>query len=141
MSAALRGKVLMATDKAPFSKAQKEEKTMAPTLLGRVNVPASGTAVRLAATPTPCSRIRVSVVAGLTGKCYFGTSAVDHSTRAGVIKELWPNGGGVDDAYEIYTEDGSNSLHLEDYSIDVAISGEGLIVSYWTNRLRSSSNI
>ena len=106
---------------------------MAPTSLGRVNVASAGTPVRLATSPTPCNRIRVSVIAGLTGKCYFGTAGVNHSTLAGVIKELWPNAGGVDDAYELLSEDDSNSLHLEDYWIDVAVSGEGLIVSYWQN--------
>jgi hypothetical protein len=107
---------------------------MAPTSLGRVNVATPGTPVQLAASPTPCNRIRVSVIAGLTGKCYFGTAGVNHSTLVGVIKELWPNsGGGVDDAYEVWSEDGTDSLHLEDYWIDVAVAAEGLIVAYWQN--------
>jgi hypothetical protein len=105
---------------------------MAPQSLGRVNVPTPGTAVPLASVSTPCNRIRVSVIAGLTGKMYFGTQAVSHTTLAGVIKELWPNSaGGVDDSFEIYTANGSDELNLKDYSIDASVAGEGLIVSYW----------
>lgn len=105
---------------------------MAPRTLGRVNVPTPGTPVPLATVETPCNRIRVSVIAGLTGKMYFGTQAVNHATLVGVIKELWPNSaGGVDDAYEIWTAGGSDELNLADYSIDASVAGEGLIVSYW----------
>jgi hypothetical protein len=123
----------------PF--ASKERKDyMAPICLGRVNVPTPGTAVPLATALTPCKRIRVSVVAGLTGKMYFGANAinpqtqqgVNHSTLAGVIKELWPNSaGGVDDSYEVFSTDGSSTLNLQDYAIDAVVADEGLIVSYW----------
>ncbi|MGP0072492.1 MAG: hypothetical protein ACLPWF_11240 [Bryobacteraceae bacterium] len=105
---------------------------MSPQSLGRVNVPTPGTGVPLATVETPCNRIRVSVIAGLTGKMYFGTRAVSHSTLTGVIKELWPNSaGGVDDSYEIYTAAGEDQLNLADYSIDASVAGEGLIVSFW----------
>jgi hypothetical protein len=105
---------------------------MTPTSLGRVNVPTPGTPVHLAATRTPCCRIRVQVVAGLTGKMYFGTSGLDKNTLAGVIKELWPNqAGGVDDSYEVWSGTDSDALDLADYWIDAAVGGEGLIVSYW----------
>ena len=105
---------------------------MAPQSLGRVNVATPGTAVALASVSTPCNRIRVSVIAGLTGKMYFGTNTVNHSTLAGVIKEMWPNSaGGVDDAFEIWTADGADELNLADYSIDASVAGEGLIVCYW----------
>lgn len=105
---------------------------MTPVALGRVNVATPGTNVPLATAYTPCARIRVQVIAGLTGKMYFGTTAVKGSTLVGVIKELWPNSaGGVDDAYEIYTEDNTNRLNVADYAIDAGVSGEGLIVTYW----------
>jgi hypothetical protein len=107
---------------------------MAPQSLGRVNVPTPGTPVPLSAAETPCNRIRVSVIAGLTGKMYFGTQTVNHSTLAGVIKELWPNSaGGVDDSYEIYTANGADELNLADYALDAAVAGEGLIVAYWVS--------
>ena len=61
-----------------------------PTSLGRVNVTTPGTAVRLATVPTRCSRIRVSVVSGLTGKMYLGTAGLVGSTYAGVIKGTGP---------------------------------------------------
>jgi hypothetical protein len=103
---------------------------MAPQSLGRVNVATPGTAVPLATVYTPCCHIRVQVIAGLTGKMYFGTKAVNHATLAGVIKELWPNpSGGVDDSYDVAIDD--NRLNLADYAIDASVATEGLIVSYW----------
>ena len=105
---------------------------MAPQSLGRLSVPTPGTPVPLAIVSMPCCRIRVQVIAGLTGKLYFGTPAVNHTTLTGVIKELWPNSaGGVDDSYEISTSDGADELDLKDYAIDAAVAGEGLIVSFW----------
>ena len=103
---------------------------MAPHSLGRVNVATPGTPVRLATVSTPCSHIRVQVIAGLTGKMYFGTQAVNHATLAGVIKELWPNpSGGVDDSYDVAIDD--NRLNLAGYAIDASVATEGLIVSCW----------
>jgi hypothetical protein len=103
---------------------------MTPQSLGRVNVPTPGTPVPLATEYTPCCHIRVQVIAGLTGKMYFGTHAVNHTTLVGVIKELWPNpSGGVDDSYDVAISD--NQLNLADYAIDAAVASEGLIVSYW----------
>jgi hypothetical protein len=98
--------------------------------LGRVNVPTSGTVVRLTTTQTLCCRIRAQVIAGLTGKMYLGTVGLNKATMAGVIKEFWPNSaGGVDDAWEVSAN--SDELDLSQYAIDAAVSGEGLIVSYW----------
>lgn len=103
---------------------------MSPLSLGRVNVPTPGTPVPLATHYTPCCHIRVQVVAGLTGKMYFGTQTVNHATMAGVIKELWPNAsGGMDDSYDVAILD--NQLNLADYAIDASVATEGLIVSYW----------
>lgn len=100
--------------------------------LGRVSVPTPGTNVPLATAYTPCSRIRVQVIAGLTGKMYFGTRACKGSTLAGVIKELWPNAGtGPDDSYEVETANNTNLLNVADYAIDAAVAGEGLIVTFW----------
>jgi hypothetical protein len=108
---------------------------MSPIALGRVNVTTPGTNVPLAAVSTPCKRIRVQVIAGLTGKMYFGTTQVKGSTLAGVIKELCPNSaGGVDDSFDLQAMDAVNvscQLNLADYAIDAAVGGEGLIVTYW----------
>lgn len=105
---------------------------MTPHSLGRLNVTTPGTPQPLATTSSPCNRIRVQVIAGLSGKMYFGTAACNHLTLTGVIKELWPNaGGGISDAYEVWSADGTDSLDLSQYAIDSAIAGEGLIVSYW----------
>lgn len=105
---------------------------MSPVSLGKVVVAAAGTPVQLSSTPLPCSRIRFSVIAGLGGKCYVGTKGMNAATFVGVIKELWPNaGGGVDDSWEIAMGTDANLLNLQDYWIDVGVSGEGLIVTYW----------
>ena len=106
---------------------------MSPSSLGRVSVPTPGTCVPLSTTQVRCARIRVSVVAGLTGKMYLGTRNVVGSTLVGVLKEFWPNNaGGVDDYCDIATGTDSNLLNLADYAIDAVVAGEGLIVSYWT---------
>ena len=108
---------------------------MSPVALGRVNVTTPGTAVPLATVKTLCSKIRVQVIAGLTGKMYFGTPLVKGSTMVGVIKEFWPNSaGGVDDSLELNAADSTNQssqLNLADYAIDAAVAGEGLLVTYW----------
>ena len=109
--------------------------TLTPTSLGRVNVITAGTAVQLSTTSKPCSHIRLSVVAGLTGKMYLGRKGfVAGSAMTGVIKEFAPNpSGGVDDSYDIQIGSDGNRLNLQDYWIDAAVSGEGLIVAYWTS--------
>ena len=95
-------------------------------------MPTPGIAVPLGTSYTPCCRIRVSVIAGLTGKMYFGTQAVSHTTLVGVIKELAPNSvGGVDDSYELFSTDGTNRLNVADYAIDAVVVAEGLIIDYW----------
>jgi hypothetical protein len=99
--------------------------------LGRVNVSAAGTPVQLAAARTPCQHIRAQVIAGLTGKMYLGNATLNSASLAGVIKEFWPNpAGGVSDSLDI-TADG-NQLDLSQYWIDAAVSGEGLLITYWT---------
>jgi hypothetical protein len=79
---------------------------------------------------------RLSVVAGLSGKMYWGSSSsLVSSTGVGVIKEFWPNSsGGVDDAYDFLgVQNQGNTLNLSDYAMDAAISGEGLYVTIWVN--------
>jgi len=74
----------------------------------------------------------VQVIAGLSGKMYFGTATCNGASLTGVIKELWPNAvGGISDAYEIWTADGTDQLDLSHYAVDAGIAGEGLIVAYW----------
>ena len=76
---------------------------------------------------------RLSVVAGLTGKMYWGSKNLSVSVSAGVICEFWPNAaGGVDDDYDFMSnsQDG-NPLALTDYSVDSIVNGEGLYVTLW----------
>jgi hypothetical protein len=71
-------------------------------------------------------------VPGLTGKAYIGTPHMTVSTKAGVIRVVAPNSaGGVAESYEIVTADGEDSIYLSQLAIDMDVSGEGLLVSYW----------
>lgn len=108
---------------------------MTVTALGRVNVTTPGTLVALSTNPNLyASKIFVQVVPGLTGKGYLGTAGMVRSTLAGVIRVLWPNtGGGFSENFLVESTDGTDSLNLSQYFVDMDVAGEGLIVSYWTN--------
>ena len=76
----------------------------------------------------------IGVVAGQTGKTYFGTRNINVSTRAGVIKEFWANPSGTvqvtaDQLQFVPVE--ANPLNLTDFAMDVAVSGEGMHVTFW----------
>jgi hypothetical protein len=78
-----------------------------------------------------CSRIIVSQVVGATGAAVFGTAAVVAATLAGAIKQFAPAAAsGTTDTY-IHADNSSegNPLKVDDYAVDVAVNGEGLIVS------------
>ena len=102
--------------------------------LGRVNVTAPGTLVPLSTDPKQrVSKIFAQVVPGLTGKGYLGRSNMVRATMAGVIRILWPNsGGGFSENMLIESSDGTDSLNLSEYFVDMDVAGEGLLVSYWT---------
>lgn len=107
---------------------------MTVTTLGRVNVTTPGTAVPLSTNPNQLvSKIFAQVIPGLTGKGYIGKSNLNRATLNGVIRVLWPNtAGGFSDAFAVASTNGSNSLVLSEYFVDMDVSGEGLLVSYWT---------
>ena len=107
---------------------------MTVTTLGRVNVATPGTPVPLSTDPNQrVARIFAQVVPGLTGKGYLGKSNMTRATLAGVIRVLWPNsGGGFSENFMVESADGTDSLNLSEYFIDMDVAGEGLLVSYWT---------
>jgi len=111
--------------------------------LGKVSVPTAGTAVSLA-TALPanfpsdhkCYPIIVSPPKSNTGVAVFGTSGnnaesptVVASTLVGAIKEFLPTGStGIKDSFELEDDSGfGNNLHIDDYALDTAVNGEGLI--------------
>jgi hypothetical protein len=102
--------------------------------LGRVNVPVPGTPVPLTANHAiTASKLFVQVIPGLTGKTYLGSHTLTKSTLAGVTRILSPNSaGGFSENFFLESQDGTNSIHLADYSIDADVAGEGLLVTYWT---------
>ena len=107
---------------------------MTQTSLGRVNVSTPGTPVVLSTDPTQrVAKLFLQVIPGLTGKAYIGKPGMNKSTLNGVSRILWPNAnGGFSDQFFLESQDGSDSIQLSDYAIDVDIAGEGLLVSYWT---------
>ncbi len=108
---------------------------MQPTSLGKISVPTPGTPVQITTDKTiRANRIRFQNVIGETGHTFMGVSGMVKATYAGVIKDFWPTGagGGVADAYEVFSSDGSDVLVPAQYFIDANNASEGLIVSYWT---------
>ncbi len=79
---------------------------------------------------------RLSNVAGLTGKMYWGTKNLV-AAAAGVIKEFCvpvasATAGGVDDHFEFMSSSQEgNPLKLIDFAMDAAVDGEGLYVTLW----------
>ena len=106
---------------------------MTVTALGRVNVATPGTLAPLATDPAIfVSKIFVQVVPGLTGKGYLGTAGLVRGTLANVIRVLWPNtAGGFSENFLLESSDGTDSLNLSQYYVDMDVAGEGLLVSYW----------
>jgi hypothetical protein len=106
---------------------------MTQTSMGRVNVSTPGTPVTLSSDSTQIvSKLFFQVIPGLTGKAYVGKPGMNKSTLNGVSRILWPNAtGGISDQFFLETQDGTDSLHLSDYAIDVDVAGEGLLVTYW----------
>lgn len=106
---------------------------MTLTSLGRVNVPAPGTPVPLSADHRlKVSKLFIQVIPGLTSKAYVGTVGMNKATLDGVCRILWPNSsGGFSDQFFLETDDGNDGLPLAEYTIDMDVPGEGVLVSYW----------
>jgi hypothetical protein len=111
-----------------------EEISMTVTTLGRVNVSTPGTPVPLSTDPKQrVAKIFAQVIPGLTGKGYIGTSNMVRATLAGVMRVLWPNSaGGFSESFLVESTDGTDTLNLAEYFVDMDVAGEGLLVSYWT---------
>jgi len=106
-----------------------------PNSFGKISVPTPGTPVQVTTDKTiRANRIRFQNVIGETGHTFMGTSGMVKATFVGVIKDFWPTGagGGVADAFEISSSDGSDTLYPAQYFVDANTAAEGLIVSYWT---------
>lgn len=107
---------------------------MTLTSMGRVNQPHPGTPVALSTDPTQrASKIYIQVIPGLSGKAFIGSPAMNSSTLAGVTGILAPNpDGDTSDRLFIESSDGTDSLVVSQYAIDMEIANEGVLVSYWT---------
>jgi hypothetical protein len=107
---------------------------MTLTSLGRVNVATPGTPVALTADPKiRVSKVFFQSVPGLTGKGYIGLLGLNKTTLSGVARTLAPTGAtAIADQYEVASEDGNDSISLNQLAIDMDVAGEGLLISYWT---------
>ena len=107
---------------------------MTHTSLGQVSVSTPGTPVALATDPTQrVAKLFLQIIPGLTGKAYIGKPGMNKSTLNGVCRILCPNtNGGISDQFFLEAQDGSDSIPLAEYAIDVDVAGEGLLVTYWT---------
>ena len=103
-------------------------------LKGRVNVTTPGTPVPLSTDMTlTASKLFFQVIPGLTGKTYIGSPTMAKSSLNGVARILWPNAsGGFSEWFKVESQDGANSIRLAEYAVDADVSGEGLLVTYWT---------
>jgi len=106
---------------------------MQPTFLGKVTVTTAGTAVPLITDPAiRACKILFFSIPGLTGSVYVGGAGLNQSTLAAVmIKFNAPGTAGESGYFELGTEDGRNSLRVCDYYVGAAVSGEGLLVTYF----------
>lgn len=75
--------------------------------------------------------LKATVIAGLTGKCYLGCAGLSKTTFDNVVHEFWPNAsGGVGDNILVPKELMRGSkVPLSDFWLDVAVSGEGLLIT------------
>jgi hypothetical protein len=98
-----------------------------------VNVPTSGTPVPLSTdSKARACRVLFQAVPGLTGKAFIGTPHMSVASMTGVVRVVAPNSAnGIAEAYELVAADGSDSIYLAQLAIDIQVSGEGLLVSYW----------
>ncbi len=71
-------------------------------------------------------------VPGLTGKAYIGVPGMHTATMSGVVRVISPNtSNGVEESWEIVSADGRDTISLAQLALDMQVSGEGLLVSYW----------
>jgi hypothetical protein len=100
---------------------------------GRVNVATPGTPVPLSTDPTAtASKLFFQAIPGLTGKMYIGAPSMSKAALSSVARVLAPNpAGGFSENFYIESQDGENSIHLADYSIDADVAGEGLLITWW----------
>lgn len=106
---------------------------MQPTYLGRVTVVSAGTPVPLSTDPTlrACA-ILVATIPGLTGNVYLGGAGLNQTSLASVmIKFNAPSVSGPPDFFMLETGGGHNSLQVSEYFLDVSVSGEGALVTYF----------
>ncbi len=106
---------------------------MQPTFLGKVTVPSAGTPVPLASDPAlrACA-VLVTTIPGLTGNVYLGGAEINQATLQGVMIQFnAPAALGPADQFLLATKNARNSIRLSDYYLDVSVSGEGALVTYF----------
>ena len=113
---------------------------MQPKSLGKIAVTTPGTPVALTTDPTIfASRVRIRTVIGEAGRIWLGTSGMNKTTHAGILKQFWPTGAAgaasavPADSWELNESVGDNTIQLSSLFLDAAVAGEGAIVEYWVS--------
>jgi hypothetical protein len=106
---------------------------MQPTFLGKVTVASAGTPVALSTDLTlrACA-ILVSTIPGLSGNVYFGGTGLNQNTLSQVMMKFnAPSVFGPPDTFLVEARNGRNALQVSEYFLDVSVSGEGALVTYF----------
>jgi len=106
---------------------------MQPTFLGKVTVASAGTPVPLSSDPkVRACAILVATIPGLTGNIFLGGASLNQTTLQDVMIQFnAPTAQGPPDQFVLASEDAQNSLGVADYFLDVSVSGEGALVTYF----------
>src|SRR5688572_2034895 len=83
--------------------------------------------------PARVSRIYIEALNSNTGFIYLGVSTLNKATGAGVIATLAAPAGGPAVFYFNFEQlaPGANNYRLQDYWIDAAVNGEGVLRTVW----------
>jgi hypothetical protein len=106
---------------------------MQASFLGKVTVVTAGTPVPLTSDRTlrACA-ILVATIPGSTGNIYLGGAGLNQTTLQSVmIKFNAPSVFGPPDSFLVEARGAVNSLRVSDYFLDVSVSGEGALVTYF----------
>lgn len=93
----------------------------------------AGTPVPLATDPkVRACAILVATIPGLTGNIFLGGASLSQNTLQNVMIQFnAPTAQGPPDQFVLASKDARNSLRVADYFLDVSVSGEGALVTYF----------
>lgn len=94
----------------------------------KVTVPSGGTPVAVTSDATIfANRVVVSGLPANTQKAYFGNSALNKTTLAGVINRPLA----ANEETEMVAHSGANVFRMADFKVDADVNNEGALVTYY----------